>query len=91
MTVSILGEIQSGKNCSKTSYSTSSRGYSRTNSSGKNFKPHVTISVAPPDDLKKMCDEKFEAFTFSPAGAAVYHLGNFGTARKKLKSWELKL
>jgi hypothetical protein len=37
-----------------------------------------------------MLDEKFEAFTFSPEGAAVYHLGNFGTARKKLKSWELK-
>jgi hypothetical protein len=39
---------------------------------------------------KKMLDEKFEAFTFSPVGASVYHLGNFGTARKKLKSWELK-
>jgi hypothetical protein len=58
--------------------------------SGKNFKPHVTVGVAPPDDLKKMLDEKFEAFTFSPAGASVYHLGNFGTAREKLKSWELK-
>jgi hypothetical protein len=58
--------------------------------SGKNFKPHVTVGVAPPDDLKKMLDEKFESFTFSPVGAAVYHLGNFGTARKKLKGWELK-
>jgi hypothetical protein len=37
-----------------------------------------------------MCDEKFEAFTFSPEAAAVYHLGNNGTARKKLKAWELK-
>src|SRR5262249_32283016 len=26
---------------------------------------------------------------FSPVGASVYHLGNFGTARKKLKSWDL--
>ena len=34
--------------------------------------------------------EKFESFTFSLVGASVYHLGNFGTARKKLKSWELK-
>jgi hypothetical protein len=42
------------------------------------------------DDLKKMLEEKFEPFTFSPTGASVYHLGNFGTARKKLKSWELK-
>jgi hypothetical protein len=57
--------------------------------SGKKFNPHVTIGIATQDDLKKMLDEKFEAFTFSPAGAAVYHLGNFGTARNELKSWKL--
>ena len=57
---------------------------------GKKFNPHVTIGIASQDYLKKMLDEKFEAFTFSPVGASVYHLGNFGTARKKLKSWELK-
>ena len=57
---------------------------------GAKFNPHVTIGIAPQDYLKKMLDEKFEAFTFSPAGASVYQLGNFGTARKKLKSWELK-
>ena len=27
---------------------------------------------------------------FSPAGAAVYQLGPFGTAAKKLKEWDLK-
>lgn len=58
--------------------------------SGKNFNPHVTIGLASQDSLKKMLDEKFEAFTFSPVGASVFHLGNFGTARKLLKSWELK-
>ena len=60
------------------------------NETGKKFNPHVTIGIATQDYLKKMLDEKFEAFTFSPTGASVYHLGNFGTARKKLKSWELK-
>ena len=60
------------------------------NETGKKFNPHVTIGLAPQDYLKKMLDEKFEAFTFSPVGASVYHLGNFGTAREKLKSWELK-
>jgi hypothetical protein len=58
--------------------------------SGKHFNPHVTIGVATQDYLKKMLAEPFEAFTFSPAGAAVYHLGSFGTAQKKLKTWELK-
>jgi hypothetical protein len=57
---------------------------------GPKFNPHVTIGVASQDYLKKMLDEKFEAFTFSPAGASVYHLGNMGTARKKLRSWELQ-
>jgi hypothetical protein len=59
------------------------------NESGEKFNPHVTIGIASQDYLNKMLDEKFEAFTFSPAGASVYHLGNFGTAREKLKSWEL--
>ena len=57
---------------------------------GEKFNPHVTIGIATQDYLKKMLEEKFEAFTFSPAGAAVYHLGNFGTARKELKSWTFK-
>jgi hypothetical protein len=37
-----------------------------------------------------MLDEKFDTLTFSIARASVYHLGNFGTARKLLKSWDLK-
>jgi len=57
---------------------------------GKNFNPHVTIGIASQDYLKAMLAEPFDVFTFSPAGASVYQLGNFGTARKKLKAWELK-
>ncbi len=57
---------------------------------GDKFNPHVTIGIATQDYLKKMLAEKFESFTFSPTGASVYHLGNFGTARQKLKTWELK-
>jgi len=53
--------------------------------SGKKFNPHVTIGVATIPYLKKMLAEPFEAFTFSPAGASVYQLGAFGTARKELK------
>jgi len=50
----------------------------------------VTIGLASQDYLKGLLDEKFEVFTFSPVGVSVYHLGNFGTARTKLKSWALK-
>jgi phosphoserine phosphatase len=58
--------------------------------SGEHFNPHVTTGVAPREYLDKMLAEPFENFTFSPAGAAVYQLGPFGTAAKKLKEWDLK-
>jgi hypothetical protein len=61
------------------------------NGTGRKFNPHVSIGVASQDYLKKMLDEKFEAFAFSPGGVSVYHLGNLGTARKKLRSWELQV
>jgi hypothetical protein len=60
------------------------------NETGKKFNPHVTIGVGTQDYLKKLLDEKFEKFTSSPTGVSVYHLGNFGTARTKLKSFALK-
>jgi hypothetical protein len=57
--------------------------------SGENFNPHVSTGVAPREYLDQMLAEPFEPFTFSPAGAAVYQLGPFGTAAKKLKDLEL--
>ena len=59
-------------------------------SSGEHFNPHVTTGLAPREYLDKMLAEPFEPFTFSPAGAAVYQLGQFGTAAKKLKEWDLR-
>jgi len=58
-------------------------------STGEQFSPHVTTGIAPREYLDKMLAEPFEAFTFSPAGAAVYQLGHFGTAAKKLHAWAL--
>lgn len=57
---------------------------------GDKFNPHVTTGIAPTEYLDKMNAEPFAPFTFSPAGAAVYQLGPFGTAAKKLKAWDLK-
>jgi phosphoserine phosphatase len=59
-------------------------------SAGEHFSPHVTTGIAPRDYLDKMLAEPFESFTFSPAGAAIYQLGQFGTAAKKLHEWGLK-
>jgi len=58
--------------------------------SGKNFMPHVTVGVAPRDYLDEMLAEPFDEFTFSLSRASVYQLGDYGTARKLLKSWALR-
>jgi len=57
---------------------------------GEKFNPHVSTGNAPLADLDKLLAEPFTPFTFSPAGAAVYQLGPYGTAAKKLKEWSLK-
>jgi len=59
-------------------------------SSGEHYNPHVTTGLAPRTYLDEMLKEPFATFTFSPAGAAVYHLGHFGTAAKKLHEFKLK-
>ena len=59
-------------------------------STGDHFKLHVTTGIGTRDHLDRMLDEPFEPFTFSPVGAAVYQLGNFGTARKRLHGWQRK-
>ena len=56
---------------------------------GKYF-PHLTVGVATFDDLETIEAEPFDAFPVHPAGVAVYHLGNNGTARKLLKAWPSK-
>ena len=55
-------------------------------SSGEHYFPHVTLGVAHEDFVKQMKAAPFEAFTFGAKGVAIYQLGNFGTASKKL--WE---
>ena len=57
---------------------------------GEHFNPHVTTGVAPRTYLDKMVARPFKSFTFSPAGVAVYQLGPYGTAAKKLKEWDIK-
>jgi hypothetical protein len=53
--------------------------------SGENFNPHVTTGVAPRPYLDAMLQEPFETFTFSPADAAVFQLGQYGTAARELR------
>ena len=58
--------------------------------SGDHYVPHVSIGVGTIDFLNTMVSGPFDNFAFSPVGASVYHLGNYGTAMKKLHSVPLK-
>ena len=58
--------------------------------SGDHYIPHVSIGVGTIDFLTTFSSAPFDDFTFSPAGASVYHLGEYGTAMKKLHSIPLK-
>jgi len=54
------------------------------NQTGDKFNPHVTIGVAPLGWLEELEKKPFEKFSFGASGIAVYQLGNFGTASKRL-------
>lgn len=54
------------------------------NQTGAKFNPHVTIGVAPLDWLKALELQPFESFTFGVKNIAIYQLGNYGTASKRL-------
>jgi phosphoserine phosphatase len=53
-------------------------------SSGANYMPHVTVGASTEAFAKKLKAEPFETFSFRPTDAAIYQLGNFGTAAKEL-------
>jgi len=58
--------------------------------SGEHLELHVTTGLASVDYLNKMLAEPFEDFTFSPTGASVFHLGNYGTAQARLTELKVK-
>jgi len=54
--------------------------------SGDNYNPHVTIGIGHEDFVKTMLAEPFAGFSFGPESAAIYQLGDMGTAQKQLWS-----
>jgi hypothetical protein len=54
---------------------------------GKNYLPHITLGFASQDGKQAMTALPFRSLVFSPAGVSIYQIGNYGTARKKLKEW----
>jgi hypothetical protein len=56
---------------------------------GKHYNPHVTVGVGHLDFAQTMKAAPFENFRFKVAGAAVFHLGNYGTAQNQLWGWKV--
>jgi hypothetical protein len=57
-------------------------------SSGDKYNPHVTIGVGREEFVKQLKAEPFPKFAFKPVGVAIYQLGGFGTAQKRLWQWK---
>ena len=53
---------------------------------GADYNPHVTVGLAPEDDVKAMVAAPFAEFAFGVESAAIYQLGDLGTAQQKLWS-----
>jgi 2'-5' RNA ligase len=53
---------------------------------GANYNPHVTIGLAHEKFLKALLAAPYTTFNFQCSSVSIYHLGDFGTARKKLWS-----
>jgi hypothetical protein len=52
--------------------------------SGAKFNPHVTIGLAHEEFLKELLAKPYNKFTFKILSVSIYHLGDYGTAQKKL-------
>ena len=48
----------------------------------------MTVGTAHLDFVKALEAEPFTKFSFSGVNIAIYQLGNFGTAQKKLWTWK---
>jgi hypothetical protein len=53
---------------------------------GANYNPHVTVGIGNEDFVQRLLAEPFERFVFTPVRAAIYQLGDLGTAQKELWS-----
>lgn len=55
---------------------------------GERYRPHVTVGIGTPEFVRKLQAAPFKSFEFKIAGAAVFHLGDYGTAARELWKWE---
>ena len=54
--------------------------------SGSRYNPHVTVGIGPRADVDALVAAPFERFSFGVEAAAIYQLGDLGTAQRRLWS-----
>ena len=58
-----------------------------TERAGRNYNPHVSTGLGREAFVRAMVAEPFPPFEFGVAGAAIFHLGIYGTANRRLWTW----
>ncbi len=58
-----------------------------TERAGRNFNPHVSTGLGREAFVRAMVAEPFPPFEFGVAGAAIFQLGIYGTANRRLWTW----
>jgi len=53
------------------------------------YGPHISVGVGAKERVAELQARPFEAFEVAPVAAAVFQLGDLGTARRRLRSWPL--
>jgi hypothetical protein len=56
--------------------------------SGVRYSPHITLGSAGPEFVGSVAAEEFEPMVFTGVNVAIYQLGNFGTAQRRLWAWQ---
>lgn len=51
---------------------------------GENYQPHLTLGITREDYITKYANQPPPLQAFTPSAVSIYHVGNFGTARKEL-------
>jgi len=51
------------------------------------YEAHLSVGMGRLGDLEALETEPFQPFDVHPVAVAVFHLGNNGTARRRLRTW----
>jgi hypothetical protein len=57
---------------------------------GERYSPHMTVGVGRSESIAALVSRPFARFDVTPEAAALYQLGDLGTARREIRTWSLR-